>query len=360
VRILLHRLVLVAVILGLPSMGMASPKALPIEWCRSLPVALLETEDGTVFRMILDTGASGSWIDPEALQQITGKVPSGSSATLRSLSLGPMTIHRLPVGLHDFTALERTLGSPVDGILGYHAFVDLTLVLDGPAREIRVSTEGLDADRGGVFRLSRRERTRPFFKASIAGRTRHLLVDSGGTGPFGLHAKRHLRWHTAPLPLRSSMRFNRMEEHLVGRLNGPATFGGVTFSDPIVEILPDDATEIMGQDILAHLVVALDGVNRLATVVASSDAPITMDPVVGHGAVFRVTPSGFEVTRVAEGSPAAAAELQKGDMVTRLNDRSIFDRPCGAEPDPTADLEMVVERYGTSRRLIVTPLTLIP
>ncbi|RKZ10601.1 hypothetical protein DRQ50_14330 [bacterium] len=178
------------------STAFGGEKLLPVEWCRSLPIITLSADDpsGRQLRLILDTGSSGSWIDPDSFERFAGRRPEGD-ATIRDLSAGPLKISWISFGIHKIDDLQRTLDSPVDGILGYHVFSEMVLVLDGPGAQIRVSSEPLPPASGrNVMAMARFKGSRPFIKVKVSGKTRKLLIDSGATGPFGLPKASRPHW----------------------------------------------------------------------------------------------------------------------------------------------------------------------
>jgi hypothetical protein len=192
---------------------------IPQEQCHGLWIVPLTVENITL-QMILDTGASETAIDPDALVRIGGKRrKAGKHAVLKNAALGPMPLERLEVTVNEVDHIAQALGRPIDGVLGFDTFYALLLTLDYPAHEIRVSDGALSAvddvqifeDVGGY---------RPFIDVTLDGTEVRMLLDSGSTGGLDLKDTDTVSWETEPTLISEVVRFDEIGRQYSGRMRG--------------------------------------------------------------------------------------------------------------------------------------------
>ena len=167
---------------------------LPCELKRGEWVLVDVTVNGMKARVMLDTGASGSWWTNDFAMR-AGMVRLGERGTVvdsnssrakvdvvsvQELRLGGMTVRDgLAVAGNSFL-LSSLIG--VDGIVGWDVMQHAQLVFDFPARRVEVS-----APAGGVVsEPTLGGRVAPIlFARSMAGRPLHLFLDTGATSNTG-------------------------------------------------------------------------------------------------------------------------------------------------------------------------------
>ena len=86
---------------------------------------------------------------------------------------------------------------------------------------------------------------------------------------------------------------------------------------PVVDLT--DELSSLGGGLLKNFTVTFDQERSRVTLQRDSLAPIPPEPRRSAGLSFTKTPAYWRVASVVPGSPAAAAGLQPGDLVTRLN-----------------------------------------
>jgi len=318
-----------------PAAGPASPSGpietvLPTEMCGRfflVPVALAGDPD-KVLTLLLDTGATHTVIDPDSAYRVTGEhANKGEWVDLKKVTAGPVNLGKIRARARNLDHISRALGRDIDGILGFPAFADRLLILDYPGRQVRLGKGHLQEGKD-VLALSQGDRARPWISLDIAGRERQVLIDSGSGNGLVLYRSKNYVWFSKPLPVRSSMRINRLELREMGRLEAELQFGAVTLLHPLVELTNN--TQLMGTAILQHFVLTFDQSNHLMRIHHEGANPIHPPPLLGTGLVFNPKHGGLQVVRVLDGSPAEVAGIRKGDTVTAVDGRSVHQRDCGS------------------------------
>jgi len=355
-----------------PLAGAEEPRGavVPTETCIDyffVPITLAprdgapEDAEARTLRLLYDTGASTTYIDPDALERVSGRrIESGDRVTIRNVEAGPVTWTRLPARIGELDHLGHALNRAFDGILAYGAFEDVLVTLDYPNREMRVREGSLPAPDGReVFRY--RGKNRPFLRIDAGGRRRNVLIDSGSSGVLSLKETRGMRWAAEPLPISASMRFDRLEMREMGRLDDEVTIGPVTFDDPVTSLT--DGTQLIGARLLRTMSLTFDQKNRRVRMVSTTPGPIRLEPVRDIGAAFFPRPHGLEVVGLLEDGPADRAGLTVGDVVLTLDGAPMADLGCLRERmrDPVADSwTLGVVRGDESMEFDVAIETLVP
>ena len=87
-----------------------------------------------------------------------------------------------------------------------------------------------------------------------------------------------------------------------------------------------------------------------------------MEPLRGVGVAFKPIAEGFEILEVFSDSPAAAAGLEKGDLVTHLDGTPIHERGCAGVSDfsDKGSIRFSVRRDAGTYDIDVEVKTLVP
>jgi hypothetical protein len=329
-----------------------------------VPLAVSGDPD-RVLDLILDTGASHTIVDPDSLERVSGqRVEPGRHARFTRLTAGPVTISGLRARSRELDHIGHALGRPVDGILGFPAFGDALLVLDYPARQVRVAEGRLPRPDGReILPLARREKKRPWLALEIAGRSRDILIDSGSGSGLVLQPSRRYDWLVKPLPVRASMRINRLERREVGRMAGTLSLGPHAVEQPIVEMTY--GTELMGAEVLRQFEMTFDSRRRRVRLRRTGGVgPIRSEPLRGTGLLFHPRQQGLEVIDILDGSPAAASGLRVGDMVVAIDGRPVAKRDCGRfglkPADEQQKVSLAVRRDDSDMEVSIDIVDLVP
>jgi hypothetical protein len=306
-----------------------------------------------------DTGASATYVDPDSIERVSGqRVETGRRVRFSDASSGALTINSLTARAAELDHLSMGLGRPIDGILSVYALQDFLLTLDYPAGEMRIREGRLPRpDRRTVF-STRGPDGRPWLRVDLAGRERPLLIDSGAGGlTIAVNNIDRFNLMGEPRVLTSAVRLNRIERRQVARLNGDAMVAGVRVQAPVLEEVP--RSELLGGEILRHFVITLDQANKRVRFEAGVEGAI---PAVDHvelGAGLRPVAEGLEVFEVFPDTPAHAAGVQPGDLVTHYNGVAIAERGCLSSINSDR-LMLTVLREGIERDVEVTLNPVLP
>jgi predicted aspartyl protease len=355
--------VLAALVIGPASVHAADESVIPSETCKGLwivPVSYSDDPDG-VLRLLLDTGASYTSVDPDAVERLTGRrVREGKWVRLRDGEAGPMKIRKIKAQVHEMEHTARALGTPLDGILGFPTFENLLLTLDYPAEEIRVSKGSLpEIDDVTVFRDY--GKVRPYLALDVGGTKIPVLVDSGFTGGLTLRESDPLEWASEPRAVSTSVRHNGIRIDRAGRLEADLAYGPLTLERPIVEVI-EKGTRLSGEDLLRRFAWTFDQRERRIRMIAPSQDPIRLDPVRGTGLGLRPIDAGLEIVHLFADSPAEEAGLRTGDVIVATNGVPVYERGCVSMDDDTKQdsVTLSIVRGGEALDVVVEPRVLVP
>ncbi|WP_203295082.1 PDZ domain-containing protein [Maricaulis parjimensis] len=346
----------------LPAQDPPRVHELPSQMCRNyffVPITLSDQPDRPQDRtlwFLYDTGASSSFADPDSLARVTAQsFDTGQRVNIREATLGPLTYNRLPVRVQELDHLSMALGREIDGILAYDALGDFLVTLDYQTGQIRLEAGQLPPPDGiSVFDTDGRD-SRPWLDIEFPGRTRRMLIDSGAGGTV-LAVNRLHRYPTQsePRPTGASMRLNRVETRDGARLDGVARLGPHALTAPTLQSTP--GTELIGGQVMRHFRWTFDADRERVRIERVTQTEIGFDPVISHGLVLRGDGNGMRVTAVLDNTPAAAAGVREGDLITHFNGLEMRDRDCN--PDGTREeLVITLVRDGT---VMDVPLALYP
>ena len=334
---------------------------LPSETCQGLffvPVTYGEGE-GTTLDLLLDTGASRTYLDSGALRRVLGRDVGVGKASLENVRIGPFEIGTLRAYVLPLHTLSLALGRNVDGILGYPAFRDVLLTLDYPAEEIRVTSGRLGRPDGREIFPYRGSR-RPHLDAVVGGRRMKVLLDSGATGGFALLPTKGLAWSVEPRPMKTAAGVGHVTVREGGRLADAIHLGPLRFEAPIVTLLEDES--LVGWHVLRHFVLTFDQKQKRIRMQTHETNPIRLASWVGMGVGFYPRSAGLEILKVFAGTSAEAAGLRAGDLIVAIDGTPVHERGCGDPRGDSAGRRMVLSylRDGIRAEAEIETEVLIP
>ncbi len=332
----------------------------PSESCGGLFVVALTVGDGDTapLHFLLDTGASRTFIDPAAVQTLTGRSVAAGTVAMEDVRLGSFALGSIEARALPTAELGRAIGRRLDGILGFSAFRDVLLTLDYGREEVRLSRGRLPAvDRQTVFRDTGARR--PQLKVSVAGRRVELLIDSGAHAGFLLNPKDRLRWVVSPRPIKAVWTYYGSRIDLGGRAQGVVQLGPLRFEDPLV--LLGDRERLAGRKVMRHFVWTFDQRSKRIRLRPATTGPVRMESMIGWGVGIRSRRDGDEILRVFPGTPAEAAGLRRGDRIVAVDGKPPRDWGCTgfASGDPERHTVTVL-RGGVGIDLELAGGVLIP
>jgi membrane-associated protease RseP (regulator of RpoE activity) len=177
----------------------------------------------------------------------------------------------------------------------------------------------------------------------LSNRSIVALIDSGSDAGFSLNPVGiDPQFATPPRagPTVGTIAGDRPQS--IGRLADTFAIGGYTFPQPIVNLTDELAS--IGGGVLKHFSVTFDQEHDRVTFFRDSREPITTPPRRHAGVSFTKTPAYWKVVSVVPGSPAEAAGVRPGDLVTRLNH----------EPVAAWDLRRYEQLLATANEVMLT------
>ena len=303
-------------------------------------------EDGSVYRFLIDTGSTVSYVSPALAKRIAVKPKKGAvpqrvrvlsasggeveleATILRKLSLGESLFERVPALIFDFAELSSHLGLPIDGIIGFPVFRNTLLTLDYPGARLIVAPYPAafapppkQTPRVSTIAFNNQQGT-PLIPIQMGNESFIVLIDSGSDGslslnPVGLHP----RFAHGPRigTIISSLSGDRRQ--LTGRLNQNVLIGAHTIAQPIVDLT--EQLSSIGGEFLRHFVLTFDQRRNQVTFIHEADGPVTMAPRRSTGLSFARGPAYWRVLTVIPDTPTAALPVQAGDLCIRINGESV-------------------------------------
>ena len=292
------------------------------------------------YHFLIDTGASVTLVSPEIasryvakdappaatplvrVRSATGETALLTSTTLRRIELGGARFENVQALIYDCTALSAHLGVKIDGILGFPLFRETLLTLDYPQSRVLLQRRSASPLLPGTPIDFNNDRKTPIIPLRLGDQTFVALIDSGSDvalslNPVGLNPK----FAVSPRPgaMVSTLIGDRTQR--IGRLAETLFIGDYAIDQPIAD-MTDELTSLGGA-ILKHFTVTFDQEHSRVTFYRGSHLPVPPEPRRSAGLSFDKTPAYWRVASVIEGSPAAGAGVQEGDLVTRINGESV-------------------------------------
>ena len=309
----------------LPAQRLGSYLVISGKWDRSGP-----------WHFLIDTGANTTLVTPEFAKRYgvtDADATAAESVSVLSadgvpVALAPITIRRLELGdarfenisarIYDCAALSAHLGVKIDGILGFPLFRKTLLTLDYPRDRVALAPSGGNPLIPGLAIPFNNANKSPLISVRLGTHTFIALLDSGSDASLSLN----------PLGLDPAFAFGPRAGSTVSTLSGdrPQSTGRLvdtfTLADyslpaPIVDL--SDELSAVGGAILQNFTVTFDQEHDKVTFYRDSPAPIPTPPRRSPGLSFAKTPAYWRVAGVVPGSAPAAAEIERGDLVTRIN-----------------------------------------
>jgi hypothetical protein len=337
---------------------LAAMKLIPSTMCRGLFVVPATWKDETL-QLILDTGADGWSLDPDGIERVSGKrLRHGKKVTLRKGELGHLKLKKIKARVHEMDHLALALGTHIDGIVGFNTFDDLLLTLDYKAEEVRVG-QGALPQVDGVEVFEDYGKSRPFIALDLGDERVPLLIDSGFAGGIDLNLKDPLTWQTKPSLVEASVRYSEVVLQSAGRLDVNLKVGPLLLERPTVRV--SDGTRLLGVEVLQHMQLTFDKRNQRIRMIPYDQSVVKFEPFRSWGLGFRPRTNGMEITGVFSGTPAQAAGIKVGDLLTAINGVPIHERGCRSINDPqplSARLSIVSD--GEKKEIELETAILIP
>jgi hypothetical protein len=313
--------------------------------------------------LLLDSGAGRSVVDAPVVDslglRVTGQgqaVGASGRAAIRVLAELPMHLGEyvgipqgsaeltvpMPVAI-DFTELEPALGANVDAVVGHELFLRYVVQIDYAAGLLRLYDPRTFAEPSDPWVPLEVRNSAAFVPVTITvdGRTieARLRLDTGSGGALTFNAP-FVRAHglaSGPGLIAGASWGVGGRSMEVNRVLESATMGAFTLQAPVGTLSLDTAgvlsgaegDGLVGGDVLRRFTVTLDyGRGRMYLRANDRLGEPFRRGLAGMG-IFAVAPEfrSFRITHVDEGSAAAAAGLQAGDLIEEVDGRPADEMP---------------------------------
>ena len=313
------------------------------------------------YHFVIDTGSSVTLVSPELARRyvwdesqapdvppVRVRSAEGGSAllspvTLKKIQLGGARFEFVPALVYECSDLSAQFGTRIDGVLGFPLFRYAVLTLDYPHERIvlrsRIPDEGLP---GEAILFNNADKT-PLISVRLGDREFAALIDSGSSAAIAVNpAGIAPRFSFGPVdgPTVSTLAGDRPSR--VGRLADVVRIGSFDIPRPVAEVT--DELSSLGGGILSHFTVTFDQEDDEVFLQHDPADPMAIPALRGTGLSFRKTPAYWKVAGLMPGSPAEAAGVGVGDLVSRIN----------GEPVAIWDLARYRRLIATSGRVELT------
>jgi hypothetical protein len=231
----------------------------------------------------------------------------------------------------------------IDGILGFPLFRQTVLTLDYPnSRVLLTPTSPENLVPGAAIAFNNASKA-PLIPIRVGESTFIALVDSGSDAPLSLNPK-GLNPHYASAPHPGAVVGTLSGDHTsqVGRLSDTLIIGTYELPRPLMEVTDEQSS--IGGEVLKNFTVTFDQERSHVTFYRDTPDPIVFPPRRSTGLSFSKTPVYWRVAGVVPDSPAAAARVQQGDLVIRIN----------GEPVAKWDVRRYEQLVATARTITFT------
>jgi hypothetical protein len=288
------------------------------------------------YHFLVDTGSSVTLVTPALARRYPGKnalvdlpprvrvaAADGTptelpSAVIRRIDLGDARFEDVPVLVYDCATLSAHLGVKIDGLLGFPLFRETLLTLDYPGSRIVLQPlHSLAMAPGTIIAFDDSNKT-PLIHLHLGDRSVLALIDSGSDATFSLNpAGLDLKYAVAPRPGATigTLAGDRQQE--IGRIGDTIAVGNYLFPLPIVDLT--DELSAIGGGALRNFAITFDQEHDRVTFFRDSREPINAPARRSAGVSFNKTAAYWRVVGVVPNSPAQAAGIQTGDLITRIN-----------------------------------------
>jgi hypothetical protein len=320
---------------GLTSIG-SHPVTLAARLLGNVLIVETKGDENGPYHFVVDTGSSVTLVSPDLAKRlgtsellptnvpkVRVKSSEGGSAlldavTLRKIQLGSARFEYVPALVYDCSDASDQFGVRIDGILGFPLFRKAVLTLDYPHQRVvlrsAIPTEGLP---GEAILFDDADKT-PLISVRLGDREFEALIDSGSSAsidinPAGLSPK--FSFGPVDGPTVNTLAGDRPSK--VGRLSDVVRVGSFDIPQPVAEIT--DELSSLGGGILSHFTITFDQEHNEVFFQHEPADSLSTPALRGTGLSFRKTPAYWKVAGVVSGSPADAAGVRAGDLISRIN-----------------------------------------
>ena len=352
-----------------------SARAIPLEIDNNILFLRVSVNGSRPLRFIFDTGASVSVVNSELLKELKLKVEGQASGTATggNIQVGLVNGVSLSVAGAEVRnqilatlALDKTPCVEFDGVIGYDFINQFIVEIDYPNSLINLYNPRtyVYPGPGKVVPLLIAGRRTPLAVTNIlleGGRSvvSQLEVDTGGDSAFVIKSP-FVKKHGLTRSLSTSIKGSGVgaggeQNRLVGRVER-VQLGPFTLDKPVVNLEEEKEESGDGED--GDGIVGGEVLRRFKVILDYSHQRMMLEPNNWFKDPYEVAMSGIgfgsneedckdrKVQEVEPNSPASAADLQVGDIITAIDDKGINDIPSN-------DFEQLWKQNGKEIRLTI-------
>ena len=316
----------------------AKPAAivLPAEIIGGHFFVVTQWDAGGPWRFLVDTGSTATLVSPEFARHYATDEPAADMPAVRvrsadggttqlpgvrlpAIVLGAARFENVTALVYDCDELSGQFGRKIDGILGFPLFHDTELTLDYPRAKLELIPATKAPPLLGVVAPLLGDRTLPVVATQVGGQALDVLLDSGADGMLHLNpAAIEPRYAVEPRPgvTIGTLTGDRLQE--IGRIADDLAVGGALYTRPVAELTEQPSS--LGSDVLQQFRLTFDAARGEVGFERDPGTSGAEVPVRSSGLSFRRYPAYWRVVSVVPGSPADAAGIEVGDLITRVND----------------------------------------
>lgn len=292
------------------------------------------------YRFLIDTGSSVTLVTPALakrypskalpppttprvrVQSAEGTVTELPAAWLSRLELGDAHFDDVPVLVYDCAAISAHLGVKIDAVLGFPLFREILLTLDYPGSRVLLQPARTAPPIPGSAIAFDDARKTPVIHVGLGNRSLVALIDSGSDAGFSLNPVGiDPQFVSGPRSGGTVGTLAGDRPQQIGRAADTLAIGGYVLPQPIVDLT--DELSAIGGGVLRYFSVSFDQEHDRVTFYRDSREPVPTPPRRSAGVSFSKTPAYWKIAGVVRDSPAEAAEVRTGDLVTRINGEPI-------------------------------------
>jgi Aspartyl protease/PDZ domain len=292
------------------------------------------------YHFLIDTGSSVNLVTPdyaeshqskEAAQADVNDVPV-RAADGTTTELPPTTLSRIELGnakfytvnclIYSCEPLSEQLGVKIDGILGFPLFKHTILTLDYIHPHVELRPAGSLEELPGKTVPFTIEGDRPLIMASLNQEPFKVLIDTGSDEALSLnptHVMATYAYGPTEGPTVATLTGDRPEQ--IARLSENLTLGAYTIEQPVAELTETQSS--IGGGILKYFSLTFDPENKRMSFNKEEALTLSIPGKKSTGLSFAKTPAYWRVVGVIPGSPADASEIEPGDLVIKINHKTV-------------------------------------
>ena len=258
----------------------------------------------------------------------------------------------MPARVYDCSSLSDQLGVKIDGVLGFPLFRETLLTLD--YRHSRVilraaSTGQLAPVLPGSTLAFNDANKIPTVSVRLGQRTVSAFIDSGSDDVVSLNsdgpAPRFAFGPTTGLTV-GTLTGDQTEQ--IGRLAETIYVGDYAVPRPVV--VETGELSVLGGGLLRYFTVTFDQEHDQVTFYRDTSDPIVIPGVRTTGLSVRKGTAYWRVVGVVPGSPADRAEIETGDLITRINGEPVARWVAGRYEQRVASSESLTVTFLNGTR----------